>query len=361
MVIESNNVKIEGWGWDLFLYLMLVLLSGASDQLRYLKYATILMAVISIVNNKRIYLRDMAMPFVILGMAALLEVPLNLSGGLKNAFILFSAGLPFLIVRKYIVNVLYVNISVFVVFVTFNIDNFNKSYGMDILNSQSTFEGYYAFVFGAFAVYYLIKRNKVMTLINCVLAVVALKRIVLLAVIVCAVVLIIPGRIKKIILSPIFGISVNMIYLIFTLLFSNGVFDEISKNLTDLSANALSQGRQVIWKKTANEIASNPGAYILFGLGPDGALKLTPMKTIDDSWLLHNDVLKIFSEYGAIVFIIFFYYLYKSRHLEIKIFALYFNLLMLTDNVLLYAFVVFFLIFLSSLLVFEKLNFRAQE
>ena len=62
---------------------------------------------------------------------------------------------------------------------------------------------------------------------------------------------------------------------------------------------------------------------------------------IGHKYLLHSDLMKITLEYGLLVFIGFFGLAYAFKSLAARMFWLYFNILMLTDNVLIYGYLIF--------------------
>jgi hypothetical protein len=76
---------------------------------------------------------------------------------------------------------------------------------------------------------------------------------------------------------------------------------------------------------------------------------------------LHADTLKIFYEYGGVVLTVFIWALYSSRRLGVLLIALYTNVLLLTDNTLIYPFYIFFATLVAaSLQEFDDANARSK-
>jgi hypothetical protein len=56
---------------------------------------------------------------------------------------------------------------------------------------------------------------------------------------------------------------------------------------------------------------------------------------------LHNDSLKILVEYGGLAWVVFFGLLYRRQSLACRLLMLFFNIVLLTDNALIYPYFIF--------------------
>lgn len=212
-----------------------------------------------------------------------------------------------------------------------------------------------AFIFPSFFIYHLYKGNKWMALLNLFVSIIFFKRIVFIAIMVvigiyCYQRYISKKSFKRI--NPIFFISINIIYILTTISFANGTFNDFLYHTFGISVGELSMGRNTLYRILTKEFANSDILSLLFGHGAASTYSIMNMRTADD---LHNDVLKITFDNGIILFVIFFYYLYKEANNWPKLsLAVMMNIFFLTDNTLIYTIVIMAFFFVNQ--EFEQNN-----
>ncbi len=154
-----------------------------------------------------------------------------------------------------------------------------------------------------------------------------------------------PKRRQKMVVNLPVIISVNILALMLIILFSRGTFDELIMNIFDMSANALSMGRQTLYANVSYEITRDLGSFFFMGMGLGTTYSFVAEYGAAN---LHSDMLKIFSELGFLVFIAFICLLYRVATPESKLLAMYLNIIFLSDNILIYVSVMFFYFLLLS-------------
>jgi hypothetical protein len=203
---------------------------------------------------------------------------------------------------------------------------------------ERTTESHLSFAFGLFAVYFLVKGRYRLFTLSFLLTLFSLKKIALLAVALIALVYLISIMLRSVkILSgkfiPVAMVLLNMLYILFIFKFSHGDFDELFLQVTGLSADTFTMGRQTLY----NEIITAMDHSLLWG---NGLGKATYLLTTDRYQLLnlHSDVLKYFLEFGVPLFLAWIYFIYRITvgNLPLLVMTVYFNIMMLTDNVSIY-------------------------
>ena len=128
-------------------------------------------------------------------------------------------------------------------------------------------------------------------------------------------------------------------------LFVTGYFDDIIGEITGLSVNQVTMGRQGLYSGAMDVKSQNIVSIVMYGIG------LGNISTFinSDGELLHNDVLRIFIENGLLVFSLFFLCLYKKLDLKEKGVIIVLNVLFLTDNTFFYPPVIFTLFLMLDL------------
>jgi hypothetical protein len=95
----------------------------------------------------------------------------------------------------------------------------------------------------------------------------------------------------------------------------------------------------------ATEIILMPERFIIFGYGPGSSYAAAnaggASAVYGNTSNMHSDVVKIFYEYGFVLFVAFIWKMYSSRSFPVKIGFLFLNTIFITDNALIYSFMIF--------------------
>lgn len=198
-------------------------------------------------------------------------------------------------------------------------------------------ESWHAFLFGLFALYFIIEKNKIHALIAIVLFIFAFKRISFVAFIIALIVFVGFYGIKRINFSKtktvfyFMFLNVSLIGILF--FFINGSFSRLIYKETGLNINHFSQGRFRIY----NDALTHFSDRIWLGSSLGSTYNFIDNK-YDNVSFLHSDILKIIIELGIISFVIWlflFLYFNLANKKAIPI-VLYMNVLFLSDNVFIY-------------------------
>ncbi|HOI28593.1 MAG TPA: hypothetical protein PLZ15_02450 [Melioribacteraceae bacterium] len=234
--------------------------------------------------------------------------------------------------------------------------SFKNILGQLIFAKKADTESPLAFSFGLFFLYFMHKRNYKFLLIAAFFTIFSYKRIVLAGVIVSAAVYYLLTKAdllkaKKIIVN--FALGINLLVLILLILFANGYFNQIIFDLTGIPPNLFTKGRLAIF----GSIINNPENNVIFGIGLGKTSAILKESILFDVNLMHSDLLKIYMEFGIIVYILFIYVLYKNLTISVISISLavYMNILFLTDNVWIYFPTQFIFLLLAT---YESLNYK---
>ena len=205
-----------------------------------------------------------------------------------------------------------------------------------ILNSKSSFESTFAFPIGMIALYFYLTRKYGWFIAMSLFSLLALKRIVLLALLVTITISNMPRFLRMLSLNPFLVALASLILISIGIDFSRGYYDELIYNFTGQSSNALSMGRQDIWLRVLNAMDFNHADYILWGKG-FGSVTLVlneTIKPIPD--LLHNDILVMVLELGYILSFIVLFLIMNIQCVNSRLLAVFLMLLFFSDNVIIY-------------------------
>tara|TARA_Y100001935_G_scaffold186873_1_gene155322 strand:- start:6357 stop:7475 length:1119 start_codon:yes stop_codon:yes gene_type:complete len=227
-----------------------------------------------------------------------------------------------------------------------------------LLTSLSELESTYGLVYGIFPLYYFINKNRVMLLISLPLVFIGSKRVAILAVLISLFVYKIAStfRIKKKYFKFI-AVIVNIFVYVIILNYLNGNIASLINNFSDININVLFNNRFYVWKVVVDNLNIHPitgnGIGVISSFLRSGSM-------INDSHytLLHSDLIKIYLEFGYLMGSLFIYYLYSFVDVNIKILPIlvYFNVLFLTDNSLIYVHVTIMIFLIISRLLKEEKN-----
>jgi hypothetical protein len=317
----------------------------AMPGLRYLSFMIPFMTLICILSDRQASLTSMAMAFGWYLVFGLAMYPLANREGLKDLF-LATSGISITLLGRMPKVQLWTYFCWFLVgfLIYFGLGGaLTSNIRVDLINSYSTFESNYSFVFCLLLPYAAHQRRWVLFLLAAVMAVLTLKRIALLGSIFCVLLVFMRKDIVKALLSPYVMVVVNLAVLLVTMFYSTGHLENLIKDVFGVSGNALGQGRESLQRLPSMVIMRDPEMFLFWGQGAGTAYDSAALSAgMYDKVSLHSDLLKIMYEYGALAFCIFFWLLYATKnHLE-RIGMLYLNVLLMTDNCLTYYFLLFF-------------------
>ena len=348
----------------LFWYtLVLAFLYVAFPPARYLLYTVSFLVILVALGDGEVRIGDEAKPFLAFCLAGVAFMPLARLEGVKDLFFVFcgiSVALLIDIPNLKTWSVFWLNTLAMCLFFIFY-GGLRSGFEFGLVESKSTFEGSAAFLFGLLVIVALLERRYWLMLLSALMAVVALKRIALLAALVAAMFIILGERRGRIILNPRVMILVNSLVLVASLLYGSGALDRPIKDLTGMSANQLGMGREELLSVPTNAMIDDPYRFLVFGAGPGGVydhlVKFSGTTQIKQA--LHNDLVKITYEYGYIFFLIFVWLMYSCKDYRLRTLFLYLNILYMTDNTLIYSF--FLVIFVTlARLVPERVSLATK-
>ena len=325
--------------------LILTIFSLYFSQFRHVAYMVPFLALIHGLAEGRFSVPEVSRPFVVLICANILLIPLATNDGYKDLYFIISGVSLSLVLNKDRISPYWL-FWIFVVGAVVNAYQNGQLAGgvfFDFLNSISSFEGNFAFIFGLLTVYAAVTRQWKLLFLSFLASVFTLKRVSLLAEVVCIVLALLPNHQIKRLLNPGLMVVFNLLFVAIILLYASHVFDNVIVQMTGQSANQFGLGRQELYDPIAKSLESNPIKFAILGQGPGTAYDLISLNNpILGHSNLHSDLLKILYEYGFIVFGLFILFGYSSRHASLRIMFLYANIIFISDNVLIYHFFLFF-------------------
>lgn len=215
-----------------------------------------------------------------------------------------------------------------------------------LTDSHVVTESPLAFPLGLFACFWILKGRYWLGFINFVVTLFAFKRIVLFAMAAFAITLLIPKRVRSSGVYALCGVFVATLVIPLGIEFAYGRFDELLTATTGRSANALSMGRQELWKEVLGRVEFDYADFAVMGVGMDKVIGGHFAKAV---WTpFHNDLLAIWLSYGAIGLIIFTGLVLIPRDPEARALATFILTIFLTDNTLIYQHVMIPYLFMLS-------------
>lgn len=321
---------------------------------KYGKYLTFLLFVLLLFEskfklNKKYFKPDSPLfPFLLIIIINLLYIVRINQFLIIETIILLGAVLPFITGSRLKLNLKFINAAIFIFFFLKIGLNFSLNFSIDAFfmsETSSAETNIFAFVFGLFAIYFLSIKNYKCFLINAIFVFLSFKRITFLGLtIVFFIHFFSLYKLKGIV---VLSIIVNFLWLYLSHFITTDIFAEISQKTTDLPPGFLTMGRstfyEVIWEEFKNnDLIQN----LIIGLGGGQTRIIMHEFYGDEAHLLHNDILKIFIEYGILVFSTFVITLYHNKK-EIVLLTIFLNISFLTDNTLIYEPVIFLYFLLS--------------
>lgn len=343
-----------------WLTLTFAVLAVAFPPARYLVFLSPVIVATVILADGAFVVRDEFLPFGLYITAGLVLAPIGNLDGMKDVLFVLS-GVAIALAPR----VPYVSPERLLAIYLLAASGFFAAFGtgaatFSISNSESPLESSFGFVFPAIALYAFFRGRVITFLIAAVLAVAALKRITLVAVL-CVVALYYLGEHRgRYILNPFVMVVVNLVALAALIAYGAGAFDMWIVDWTGQSANQLGLGRRVLLQLPATEMLRNPAAFIFGGSGGGTSYELATRGALQFGGKanLHSDIVKIAYEFGILIFIAFFALLYFSKSYVLRLYGLFLNILFITDNTLVYYFFLLPVMYCARMTVGEEVGGR---
>jgi hypothetical protein len=291
-------------------------------------------------------------PFLLVAVLGALFFPVGTLHGLADAFFIISGICIGLVLTRYPISLGRLAVICLVGW-PLSLGSRDGDEVMDVLMSQSPLESAFSFLFGLLAVASLLEKRWRLFLLMAVATYLSGKRIAIAGVLVCVLVTWAPRALRLVALNRYVVLAANLLVVLGTILFARGDFDDLVHDRTEASANQISMGRQLILHDVVERIAAEPVRFALVGVGPGEAYD-----SVDESVAeamettrkvnLHSDLLKILFEYGGVVLCAFILLLYSARDERLLILALYTNVLLVSDNTLIYQFYLFYYVLICG-------------
>lgn len=319
----------------------LALASIAVHPLRYALYPISVLVLLTVIADGDFRVGDEALPFLAFIVAGLVAIPLATTEGLKDTFFTFAGVSVAFLVAAPAVSIRQLFAAMLVAALVYYAipGDLDTTAAFDVIRSSSPFESNFGYLFALLAVFAWIARDRWLSLLCLALAVLALKRIAVLAAIAAVVFLVLGERKGRWILNPIVMVVVNLAIVVGLLMYGAGYFDGQIQQLTGQSANQIGLGRRALLMLPAREIMHAPAQFVFFGAGPGKSYDLaTAGVLLYEKWGLHSDLVKILYEYGLLALVVIAALMYRSARYELRVAFLFVNILFVTDNTLIYAF-----------------------
>lgn len=343
--------------------------SVAVPNFQRLNYVLPLIGFLIALANRGMHAPDPARPYLVMVLAGVILAPFANIKGIQDIYLILTGLSVALVGHRRLwswrtilfasVLGLAVNISIQALFNGAGATLFHFTF--DVAASKSTLESGFSYVFGLLAVWAAYTRSWRNFALAVILAILTLKRIVLVGIFVCFVFQFLPRSITRKVLQPLPMLLANILLIVLILSYSSGILNPLIHDLTGQSADQFGMGRQALYGQVAADIIGDPWHFSLVGVGPGDAYDTLKGGIGGMSWAgkknLHADTLKIVYEYGGVVLMAFVWALYSSGRLGVLLIALYTNVLLLTDNTLIYPFYIFFATLVAaSLQEFDDAN-----
>jgi uncharacterized membrane protein len=344
IVQPRQRLLLEHVIWTFFF--AMTLLALILPPLRYVAYLAPLFAVILALANRRFMNDHIVAPFLFLVLMGIVFSPMATTEGLKDLwFIVAGVSLSAAIItlridEKWLYGIFILGSIVF----AFAFNGLGSGLRYNFMNSESSFEGNFSFLFGILAVYSAIRGRHRMALVCFLTSIFVLKRIVVVAELACFAALYLQGKTALRVLDRRLMVAFNLGFIAILVLYGSGAFNFVIEAYTGQSADQFGMGRQAIYAQVSADALEDPFRHFFIGGGPGSAYELIGAKAMSVGLKnLHSDLLKIAYEYGLLVFGIFVWIGYSAKRMGDKVLFLFANIVFITDNALIYQFFLFFL------------------
>jgi len=220
--------------------------------------------------------------------------------------------------------------------------DFSGGLRFDFMQSLSSFEGNFSFVFAVLVPFSVASRRYWLAAACFVLAVLTLKRIAILAAVVATLFVLLGPKRGKLLLNAPVMLTVNATVLVLNMLYTLGDLDWFIKYFTGQSANEFGMGRQSLQWYVVDGLVNSPWqSWLGHGMG---AVYEAAQKGFGayEKVNLHSDLMKLAYEIGYVFTAVTIWLMYSSRHYMLRVGFLFFNVMLFTDNTLIYFFFTFF-------------------
>ena len=306
-------------------------------------------------KEQRITVSRPLLPFallLLLGLLSLIDYDLNSA---KKTFFIFVYVWTFALFDFSRITIDFRKLAVFFTFIFLARTLMVKGiawhqFEFSVLDSRSSLESTLAFPLGLITLYLFLDKRYLWFGLMALLCLVALKRVVLLALLVSILINLVPQRFRRYLLNPV-TISAALLGAVLLMIeFAHGRFDSVIMEYTGLAANHFSKGRQQLWATALTAASYTPSAFLFSGIGVGKVVTVLQKAYHADRILLHNDLLTIVLESGFAFFLLFIFLLNHHRSLARRTTALFLSILFLTDNVIIYQHVMFVYLLIQSVI-----------
>lgn len=343
----------------IFFIIAISSLDNLIPGVRYLKYCVPFICLVYWLSNKSLYVYIPAAtkPFLALFLLSIPTLPFANTYGLEDLFFYLTALSPFLFVGNLKLNP---KIAFYILCIIYTANIMPKvissGFYYSFMDSSSAFEHHtYAFVFGVFAAYFISTKNSRMLLICLIFCALSLKRVSILALMIVYALSILPKGYLKYLLKPWRMVIINLLSIFVTYFVTTSIFNDLCIEYFDRSASFITMGRNVLYGSMFGEFFLQPHTFLIgVGLGETYTLASESIE-FSTKVNIHNDITKIFVESGILIFILFFYYLYKVNSNQLLM-VVYLNIVFFTDNVTTYVLVMYVFFYLMQTLQSKTLN-----
>lgn len=335
-----------------FIGLVLALLCVTLPFLRYLFFFIPFLVVLAMLADGKARLGDEVKPFFAFIVAGVVLIPLANAEGVKDLFLTFagiSIALLARVPRLKLWTLFQLLFAGAVIYFAIG-GKFSGDVAFDIAKSESPFESTFGFLFGVLAPFALINKQYRLFFLSLLMSMLCLKRIAVLGALVAAVFILLGEKRGKWILNPVVMIPINIALVGLLLGYGYGTFDYWIYEITGQSANQFGMGRQELLALPAREIFSHPELFIIGGMGPGSSYDLARLSFASLGKVnLHSDLVKLVYEYGFVFFMIFIGLMYSAKKYFTRVGFIFLNVLFLTDNTLIYYFMLFIFIYCARM------------
>jgi len=375
-------MRINGFLLFIFIFLCTLVLSSIYLPLRYLRYFLPVIPFLFFLSSKKELTLDMSV-FKYYAIFIFMYSCIVLLLFLQNIFfttlsyrfvpnaIFILSPLLFIVVGAHYFNKNYIDRYVYLILLV-NIFLFFYEEGSDLLNVltdlsilKSAFitsiiptESNLAYVFGFLAIYFFItNKNIALKIIPVIFFFLCFKRIAIVAVLLCIVLYYVLNYFNVSVAKhrtklAFLGVLINFLYVRITAMIVSGTFDKLVMDATGFSTDRFLMGRKQFYTQVFSRAQSN---WFGLGLGKVDDIMFDYMKFPIN---LHSEVLRVFFEFGVIVFVVWLFVLFYQNLFSNKsaVFLVYFNILILTDNVFVYFDVMVYFYFFILIFLFQESN-----
>jgi len=344
-----------------FLFIIsLSMLDDLIDGVRYVKYIVPIVAMLasrSLIKFSTICITRITKPYFFLIVLFLFQsILFPRIDGWKDIYFLCVYIFPFILFKDGFIGInqiLVFKILLIIFCIKFVILPHNR---VSLTESTGIMEGTEAFIFGVFSLYFIIEKKFRWYALSLVIVFISMKRIVLFGVLVCSLSVITYDHVGRFLIGQLSLFFIGIILGVVVVLFGMGMFDVYIYEVTGLSANQLAMGRLNIYSHVIKGIVNNP-LILIYGAGVGSSYQLVGLATSGADSNLHSDLLKIIYEGGAGVYSLFIWLLSNSLTGKNKCIILYVILMFVSDNIIIYGQVMFFVLLLSYSLEYNSSEF----